>query len=105
MPAPRPTAPLQQLDGRHLAELTDFLEQDPVAHLHLLALLDQGDLEDAPRGSWTGIRHHGGHLRAVLYIRRSTAGSAVMSAVPVGEPAACTILGQRLRRRGGSRRG
>lgn len=103
MRATTPSAPIEALEGRHHRELVDFLEADPVAHLHLLALLDQDSLEEHSRGTWTAVRHARGHLRAILYIRQSVSGGAVLSAVPVGEPAACTILGQRLRRRGGAR--
>jgi len=98
-----PSPPVVPLQERHLDELVDFLEADPVANLHLLALVDRGSLSQDARGTWTAVRHASGRLRAVLYMRRSLDGGAALSAVPVGEPAACTILGQRLRRRGGSR--
>ena len=103
MRATTPSAPLVSLEARHKRELLDFLEADPVAHLHLLTLLDRDSLKEDTRGTWTAVRHARGHLRAVLYIRQSVSGGAVLSAVPVGEPAACSILGQRLRRRGGAR--
>jgi len=98
-----PSPPVVPLEERHKGKLVDFLERDKVANLHLLALIDRGSLADDPRGTWTAVRHHSGHMRAVLYMRRSLQGGQVVSAVPSGEPAACTILGQRLSRRGGAR--
>lgn len=102
MSAP-PLPPVVPLQAHHHDELVAWFSRDPASHVFQLNQLERGSLESDRRGTWIATRAADGSLRAVLHVRWPIDGGPAQNAVPAGEPAACTILGQRLRRRGGSR--
>jgi GNAT superfamily N-acetyltransferase len=97
---PPPVVVLQEQDHD---DIVAFYSKDPIQHVYQLGRLEQGSLAHDRQGTWTGCRRPDGQLRAVLYSRWALDGGAALNALPSGEPAACTLLGQRLRRRGGAR--
>lgn len=100
---PSPKAPVAPLTSADRAAVEALLRKDPVANLFQLNQLASGSLETARSGTWLGAWHLDGRLRAVVYRRISPDGGPAATLVPAGEPAACRIVGQRLRRTAGTR--
>lgn len=93
-----------QARPRHTDAVRALLEQDPVANLFLLDMLDRDGLpRSKDRNVWLLAQDPDRAIRSVLYGSFSGGRQPAATSVAWGDPAGCALLGRWLGMRGGTR--